>query len=720
MRYMRGDFTQPETFSQLGKLLVEQRERQTDTANVLFYLAVADRFFGPVIEQLGRAGLTRQSERAWRRVIVEKPFGHDLASAEALNAQILKVLSEDQIYRIDHFLGKETVQNILVLRFANGIFEPLWNRDHIDHVQITAAETVGVEGRGRFYERTGALRDMVPNHLFQLLAMIAMEPPISFDADAVRAKKTELFQAIHPVSPENAVRGQYGAGWCSAEKFGTTGTSPTSRRIPQPKPMWRSSSASTIGAGPACRSICAPASTFPHARPRSRCNSAKRPTALFRDTPVERLPPNILTLRIQPDEGLSISFSAKRPGSEIEIDGVAMDFAYRDYFEPLAAVGYETLIYDCLIGDATLFQRADTVEAAWRAVQGLLDSWARDPARDFPELRRRQRRPRRRRSAARARWTCMAADQGQPPTHGHPPLIVARNNCGRGDTMKATQTLHDLGQSLWLDNITRNLLKTGVLRRYIDELSVTGLTSNPTIFDHAIKNSNDYDDAIKSKLAEGKSGEKLFFELALEDLTQAADLFRPVYDRTCGVDGWVSLEVSPLLAHDTKSTIAVAKDLHARARRPNLLIKIPGTPEGLPAIEEAIFAGVPVNVTLLFSDDQYLAAADAFMRGIERRIDAGLQPDVGSVASIFISRWDVAVAGKVPEALNNQLGIAVAKRTYKAYLDLLSSPRWMRAYNAGARPQRLLWASTGTKDPKASDDPLHQGPGRTIHREHHA
>jgi transaldolase len=267
--------------------------------------------------------------------------------------------------------------------------------------------------------------------------------------------------------------------------------------------------------------------------------------------------------------------------------------------------------------------------------------------------------------------------------------------------MKATQTLHDLGQSLWLDNITRNLLKTGVLRRYVDELSVTGLTSNPTIFDHAIKNSGDYDDAIKSRLAEGKSGEKLFFELALEDLTQAADLFRPVHDRTCGVDGWVSLEVSPLLAHDTRSTIAVAKDLHARARRPNLLIKIPGTPEGLPAIEEAIFAGVPVNVTLLFSDDQYLAAADAFMRGIERRIDAGLPPDVGSVASIFISRWDVAVAGKVPETLNNQLGIAVAKRTYRAYLDLLRSPRWMRAYNAGARPQRLLWASTGTKDPKA-------------------
>ena len=269
--------------------------------------------------------------------------------------------------------------------------------------------------------------------------------------------------------------------------------------------------------------------------------------------------------------------------------------------------------------------------------------------------------------------------------------------------MKAAQTLHDLGQSLWLDNITRNLLKTGVLRRYIDELSVTGLTSNPTIFDHAIKNSSDYDDAIRRKLAEGKSGEKLFFELALEDLTQAADLFRPIYDRTCGVDGWVSLEVSPLLAHDTKSTIAVAKELHARARRPNLLIKIPGTKEGIPAIEEAIFAGVPINVTLLFSREHYLAAADAYLRGIERRIAAGLNPNVASVASLFISRWDVAVAGKVPQALSNALGVAIGQRTYKAYAELIASPRWQRAFNAGARPQRLLFASTGTKDPKASD-----------------
>jgi transaldolase len=269
--------------------------------------------------------------------------------------------------------------------------------------------------------------------------------------------------------------------------------------------------------------------------------------------------------------------------------------------------------------------------------------------------------------------------------------------------MKATQLLHNLGQSLWLDNITRDLLNTGTLKRYIDELSVTGLTSNPTIFDHAIKNSSSYDAAIRKKLDEGKSGERLFFELALEDLTRAADLFRPIFDRTNGVDGWVSLEVSPVLAHDTASTLAAAKSLHARAGRPNLLIKIPGTKEGLPAIEESIFAGVPINVTLLFSREHYIAAAEAFLRGIERRIEAGLQADIGSVASVFVSRWDAAVAGKVPAPLNNKLGIAIAKRTYKAYRELLGSPRWERIYNAGARPQRLLWASTGTKDPKAPD-----------------
>ena len=274
---------------------------------------------------------------------------------------------------------------------------------------------------------------------------------------------------------------------------------------------------------------------------------------------------------------------------------------------------------------------------------------------------------------------------------------------GDATYMKPTKTLHNLGQSIWLDNITRDLLDSGTLARYIDELSVTGLTSNPTIFDHAIKNSAAYDATIREKISQGKSGETLFFELALEDLIRAAALFGKVHERTDGVDGWVSLEVSPLLAYDTASTLAAARDLHARAGRPNLFIKIPGTTEGLPAIEESIFAGVPVNVTLLFSREQYVAAAEAYLRGIERRIDAGLNPSVASVASVFVSRWDAAVSGKVPDSLRNQLGIAIGKRTYKAYQELISSARWQRAFNSGARPQRLLWASTGTKDPKASD-----------------
>jgi transaldolase len=269
--------------------------------------------------------------------------------------------------------------------------------------------------------------------------------------------------------------------------------------------------------------------------------------------------------------------------------------------------------------------------------------------------------------------------------------------------MKATQKLHELGQSIWLDNITRDLLTSGTLKRYIDELSLTGLTSNPTIFDQAVSRSSAYDSAIRAKLKEGKSGEKLFFELAIEDLSQAADMFRPVWDRTRGVDGWVSLEVSPLLAYNSASTSAAARELHARAQRQNLFIKIPGTKEGLPAIEESIFAGVPVNVTLLFSREQYVAAAEAYLRGIERRIAAGLSADVGSVASVFVSRWDAAVASKVPVPQRNRLGIAIAQRTYKAYRELLGSARSQRIYNEGGRPQRLLWASTGTKDPAASD-----------------
>jgi len=269
--------------------------------------------------------------------------------------------------------------------------------------------------------------------------------------------------------------------------------------------------------------------------------------------------------------------------------------------------------------------------------------------------------------------------------------------------MKATEELHNLGQSLWLDNISRELLNSGTLKHYIDDLSITGLTSNPTIFDQAITHGNLYDEAIGRISAEGKSGEELFFDLALEDLTQAADLFRPTHVATDGVDGWVSLEVSPLLADDTAGTIRAAAQLNAKAQRVNLFIKIPGTAAGIPAIEQSIAAGIPINVTLLFSREHYLAAAEAYMNGLERRIAVGLGPDVASVASLFVSRWDVAIADKVQGVLQNRLGIAIAMRTYKAYCDVLASPRWLKLAAAGARPQRLLWASTGVKNPGVPD-----------------
>src|SRR5262245_138941 len=269
--------------------------------------------------------------------------------------------------------------------------------------------------------------------------------------------------------------------------------------------------------------------------------------------------------------------------------------------------------------------------------------------------------------------------------------------------MKATRALNELGQSLWLDNVSRDMLDSGTLKRYIDELSVTGLTSNPTIFDHAITHSGTYDADIRRLVLGGQSGDGLFFELALDDLRRAADLFLPIHEQTAGVDGWVSLEVSPLLAYAAKETVEQAKSLHDKAKRRNLYVKIPGTKEGLPAIEEAIFSGAPINVTLLFSTEHYLAAAEAYIKGLERRVAAGLSPDVESVASLFISRWDRAVTEKVPEGLRNKLGIAIGRQAYKAYRDLLESDRWQRLANKGARPQRLLFASTSTKDPKAPD-----------------
>jgi glucose-6-phosphate 1-dehydrogenase len=347
-------------------------------------MAVADRFFSVIAGKLGEAGLTKQDEGHFRRLIVEKPFGHDLESAKALNACLLKYLKEDQIYRIDHFLGKETVQNIMALRFANGLFEPIWNRDRIDHVQITVAESIGMEGRGNFYEKTGALRDMVPNHLFQLVAMMAMEPPVSFDAEDIRAKKAEMFRAVHPLTLADAVRGQYDSGVVGGQNVVAY------RQEPNVAPD------SNVETYVALRLMIdnwrwAGVPFYLRTGKRLAARSTeiairfkRAPYALFRDTPMDELDADWLILRIQPDESIRLRFNAKRPGPTMTLESVAMDFKYKDWFKQAPAVGYETLIYDCLIGDPTLFQRADQVEAAWGLVEPVLKGWQDTNPRHFP------------------------------------------------------------------------------------------------------------------------------------------------------------------------------------------------------------------------------------------------------------------------------------------------------------------------------------------------
>jgi glucose-6-phosphate 1-dehydrogenase len=355
MDYVTGDFTKPDTFEKLGKKL---------DGNTVFYLAAADRFFGPLVDNLAGADLLKE-DKGWRRVVIEKPFGHDLESARALNARILKRLSENQIFRIDHFLGKETVQNIMALRFANGLFEPVWNRDRIDHVQITVAETVGVERRGNFYEQTGALRDMVPNHLFQLVAMTAMEPPASFDADAVRAKKAEVFKSVHVLTPDNAVRGQY-EGYRREENVDPNSNVETYAALRLCIDNWR-------WAGVPFYLRTGKKMTRRTTEIAIRFRDA--PFTLFKDTPVDTLDNNWLVLQIQPDEGIRLRFNAKKPGQELALESVAMDFKYADWFKSAPAVGYETLLFDVFIGDGTLFQRADQVEASWAIVDPLLKAW---------------------------------------------------------------------------------------------------------------------------------------------------------------------------------------------------------------------------------------------------------------------------------------------------------------------------------------------------------
>jgi glucose-6-phosphate 1-dehydrogenase len=388
MSYLQGDLNDPETYDRIGEHLAELDKTAGSAGNHLFYLAVADRFFSVAVARLAAADLMIESEGQWRRVVIEKPFGHDLPSANALNAKIVSVLHEHQIYRIDHFLGKETVQNIMALRFANGLFEPVWNRQHVDHVQITAAETVGIERRGRFYEKTGALRDMVPNHVFQLLAMIAMEPPISFDADEVRTKKAEVIQAIHPFEPvqvpNDVVRGQYDIGavpgravraYRQEPDVASDSNTETYVACKLKIDNWRWAGVPFYLRTGKClrRRVTEIAIRFHQA-----------PYTLFRGTDVERMYPNWMILRIQPNEGIALEFAAKRPGPTVKLSSVSMDFAYKTYFKIEPNTGYETLLFDCMIGDATLFQRANNIEAGWRAVQPILDVWASNPPRDFP------------------------------------------------------------------------------------------------------------------------------------------------------------------------------------------------------------------------------------------------------------------------------------------------------------------------------------------------
>jgi glucose-6-phosphate 1-dehydrogenase len=388
MSYLQGDLNDPGLYRRLGECLAQRDASAGGAGDHLFYLAVADRFFSVVVAGLGAAGLAKEPEGRWRRVVIEKPFGHDLASAKALNAEILQTLQERQIYRIDHFLGKETVQNIMALRFANGLFEPIWNRAHIDHVQITAAETVGVEHRGAFYEKTGALRDMVPNHMFQLLAMTAMEAPISFEADAIRAKKAEVLQSIKPLTSDDAlkdaVRGQYAAGAVLGRPANAYRQEPNVApdSVTETYVAYKLAIDNWRWAG--VPFYLRTGKYLTRRRTEIAIRFHQAPVALFRAADVERMTPNWLILRIEPDEGIALEFAAKRPGVTMKLSPVSMDFAYKTFFNASPNTGYETLLYDCMVGDATLFQRADMVEAGWRAVQPILDAWTSVRPTDFP------------------------------------------------------------------------------------------------------------------------------------------------------------------------------------------------------------------------------------------------------------------------------------------------------------------------------------------------
>ncbi len=532
------------------------------------------------------------------------------------------------------------------------------------------AENFGVGGRGTFYEEAGAIRDVVQNHLMQIVTLIAMERPRDSSVDAMFEEKIRLFTKIPALTPADVVRGQF-RGYRQEPGVAADSTVETfaAARLTIDTPRWQGVPF-FLRAG----------KTLPVTAVEIMITLKGKP--FLRQAEHDSEHRNYLRIRLSPELLFAFGICVKVPGEAL----VGQDIEVRGAVPP---AGPDAAV------PAHPRRRAAGGDDGLRPREGGRG----DVAHHGPD-------PGRCDTGARVRTGHLGARGGRPAHRGVRRLAQP----GRGTTPRGghamngnTERLRQIGQSLWLDNITRQMLNDGTLQHYIDELAVTGLTSNPSIYNNAIKNSDSYDGAIAQKVQQGLAGEDLFFELAIEDLRRAADQFRPVFDRTCGVDGWVSLEVSPVLAYDTASTLAAARKLHAAAERPNLFIKIPGTREGLPAIEEAIFAGVPINVTLLFSREHYLAAAEAYLRGIERRLAAGLRPDVGSVASLFVSRWDTAAADRVPEELKNRLGIAIGKQCYKAYCAAMTNPRWQRVFNAGARPQRLLMASTGTKDPQASD-----------------
>ena len=665
MRYAGGDYDDAQTY-------VNLRDALGGCGRPIHYLAIPP-------DLSSRASSTTSATPASpsrARVVVEKPFGRDLASARALNYAMLRVFPEHRVFRIDHFLGKSPVDNILFFRFANASSSRSGTAITSARSRSRWPRTSASATRGKFYEGVGAIRDVIENHLFQVLTLLAMDPSSGSHADAVREEKARFLRGVRTLAPEDLVRGQY-RGYREADGVDPQSTVETYAALRLNVDSWRWADVPILVRAGKCLPVKATEIVVELKRP---------PERLF---PMQHAHGNRVRFQIDPDVAIGIEVQARRPDTEdFEVEDVEL-VAMRE-------TAHQVPPYQRLL-TARARGRARAVRELGDDRGGLADR--------RPGARRRDPRPPVRAGQLGAGAGRRAHPRGRLVRA--PPPWAAQSSSRRprkGDDMTSpTKALHDAGQSLWLDNITRTMLDDGELAGLIDELGISGLTSNPSIFAKALAEGHAYDAQVRELHERGLSDEEVFFEVAIADLRRACDLFLPAHERSAGFDGWVSLEVSPKLAYDTDATIAQARSLHLRVDRSNLFVKIPGTPEGLPAIEAATHAGCPVNVTLLFDRDQYLAAADAYLRGLERRVADGLPPDVCSVASLFMSRWDGAVQESAPEALRGKLALAVGGRAFKAYRDLLRSDRMLRLMNLGARPQRLLWASTSTKDPSLPD-----------------